>query len=41
MVKYLTTIEKGENYPENKWAIFIIEFEELLSRYDLQGWVEC
>lgn len=40
-MKYVTTIDKGKDYPEIKWVTFMIEFEELLTRYDLQGWIEC
>jgi len=38
---YVTTIRKGSGYPEKQWVTFMIEFEELLNRYDLQGWIEC
>jgi len=41
MNDYVTTIRRMDNYPEKKWIMFIIEFEELLNRYDLNGWIEC
>ena len=41
MFKFMVKIERPIYYSNNEWDKFIMEFQELLDKYELEGSIDC